>query len=89
MLRAQSKRFKIAKGRMKPRKLFFNCNICDYKLKKKETLKKHMITKHKDHTCKEWQHNLTSFMNLLKHVAEQHVQETAEEKGEQDEQKVE
>ena len=48
-----------------------------------------MITKHKDHTCKECQHKLTSFMDLLKHVAEQHDQEAAEEKGEQDEQKVE
>ena len=48
-----------------------------------------MITKHKDHTCKECQHKLTSFMDLLKHVAEQHGREAAEEKGQQDEQKVE
>ena len=48
-----------------------------------------MITKHKDHTCKEFQHNLPSFMDLIKYIAEQHAQKAAEEKGEQDEQKVE
>ena len=39
-----------------------------------------MITKHKDHVCKECKERLPSFMELLKHVAEQHAKETSEEK---------
>ena len=60
------------------------CNICDYKVKKEETLKKHMATQHEDHTCKECKHKLPSFMELLKHIAEKHSKDTGEEKGEKD-----
>ena len=57
----------------------FKCKLCDYKLKKEATLKKHMITKHQDHVCKECQKKLPSFMDLLKHVSTHHVKEPSEE----------
>ena len=62
----------------------FNCNICDYNVNKEETLKKHMVTQHEDHTCKECKHKLPSFMELLKHIVEKHAKDTGEEKGKKD-----
>ena len=61
------------------KEVLFNCKICNYKVKKEDTLKKHMVTQHQDHTCKECKHKLPSFMELLKHIAEQHNKEAGEE----------
>ena len=54
---------------------FLNCNICNYKCKKKTLLKKHMITKHGEHQGKEWDMKLTTFMDLLQHVAKHQLTE--------------
>ena len=35
-------------------------------------MKKHIITKHKDHVCKECKETFNSFMELLKHIAKHH-----------------
>ena len=37
-----------------------------------------MITKHEEHECKDCKENLSTFMALLKHVAEYHSQEPVE-----------
>ena len=34
-----------------------------------------MITKHEDHLCKECDMKLTTFMDLLQHVAKHHLKE--------------
>ena len=60
------------------KKDLFKCEKCDYKVKKEDTLKKHMITKHDGHVCKECNKNMSSFMELLKHVAKMHTKETVE-----------
>ena len=31
----------------------YSCTKCDYKVKKEATLKRHIITKHEEHVCKE------------------------------------
>ena len=65
----------------------YSCSMCEYKAKKEATLKKHIITKHKDHVCKECNDKLSSFMELLKHVAKYHSKESVEEveiKGEKE-----
>ena len=54
---------------------FFKCTKCGYKSKKEVTLKKHMLSKHEDHTCKECKKKFKSFMVLLKHVTEDHFKE--------------
>ena len=36
------------------------------------TLKKHMVTRHENHKCKECKEELTTFMELLKHIAKHH-----------------
>ena len=69
----------------------YSCSKCEYKAKKKATLKKHIITKHEVHACKECKETLSSFMELLKHVAKNHSKEPVEEsdikdKGERDNQ---
>ena len=58
----------------------FTINIYDYKVKKEEIFKSHMVTQQEDHTCKECKHKLPSFMELLKHIAEQHAKEAGGEK---------
>ena len=45
---------------------------CNYKCKKQSSLKKHMLTKHNDHECKECQKKFPSLIKLLKHVASNH-----------------
>ena len=75
----------VLKDKVKTNKIkegLFNCNICDYKVQKEETLKKHMVIQHEDHTCKECKHKLPSFMELLKRIAEKHAKDRGEEKGE-------
>ena len=56
----------------------FSCTMCKYKTKKEDTLKKHMITKHEEHVCKDCNEKLSTFMALLKHIAEYHSQEPSE-----------
>ena len=38
-------------------------------------MKKHIITNHENHQCKECQEKLPTFMELLKHVAKHHCKE--------------
>ena len=54
---------------------FILCSKCNYKSKKESLLKKHMFTKHSDHSCKECEETIKSTMELLKHVAKHHVNE--------------
>ena len=63
--KSQLKRLVIKKG-------VICCGLCNYKCKKEMTLKKHMVTNHDNHTCKEWFENLPTFIVLLKHVAKHH-----------------
>ena len=57
---------------------FLACSKCHYKSKKEALLKKHMLTKHTDHSCKECEKKFQSLMELLKHVAKHHVNENGE-----------
>ena len=43
--------------------------------RRKKTLKNHTVTKHDHHQCKECQQKLPNFMQLLKHIAENHKDE--------------
>ena len=52
-----------------------SCNKCNYESKRESTLKKHIITKHEDHICKEFDKNLPTFKDLLKHIADHHCKE--------------
>ena len=54
---------------------FLNCDICNFKCKKETILKKHMITKHEEHPCKECDKKLTTFMDLVQHVAKHLLKE--------------
>ena len=54
------------------------CDQCKYTCKKETSLKKHILTKHKEHQCKECQLKLPRFMNLLSHIAKQHFEEKIE-----------
>ena len=54
------------------------CTECKYKCKKETSLKKHIITKHEVHQCKECDEKLPTFMNLLKHVAKNHYKDQGE-----------
>ena len=51
---------------------FLTCTKCDYKSKKEAYLKKHIITKHEKHVCKECKETFNSFMELLKHIVKDH-----------------
>ena len=62
----------------KIKKNFFVCSQCNYKSKMEGLFKKHMVTKHKDHMCKECKEKFPSPMDLLKHVAKHHINETNE-----------
>ena len=59
----------------------FNYGQCDYKTKKKATIKKHISTNHEDYLCKECNEKLPSFMKLLNHKAKHHHEETVEKTG--------
>ena len=56
------------------------CDKCDYKCQKEGTLQKHMNTMHEEHQCKECREKLPSFMDLLKHVSENHFRDQDEQK---------
>ena len=64
---------KVHKVKSKEELLY--CKECDYKCKKEIYLKKHMLSTHGDHTCNECKEKLTTFMELLKHVAKHHYKE--------------
>ena len=64
---------KVKKDKIKEQ--FMVCSKCSYKSKKEVLLKKHMLTKHKDHTCKECKDKFQSLMKLLKHVSKHHINE--------------
>ena len=55
------------------------------KCKKEISMKKHMLTNHEDHQCKECQQKLPTFMKLLKHVVKNHFKD---EEGDKDDSKV-
>ena len=65
------------------------CTRCNYETKKEATLKKHFITKHEDHVCKECEEKLPSFMELMKHVSKHHHKEMNGEKDEIEEENKE
>ena len=44
-----------------------------------------MITKHSEHQCKEWDDKFLTFMELLKHVSNQHFKEQFEVQDEDNE----
>ena len=67
----------------------FKCTRCNYETKKEATLKKHFITKHEDHVCKECEEKLPSFMELMKHVSKHHHKEMNGEKDEIEEENKE
>ena len=54
------------------------CEQCRYKCKQDKYLKKHMITKHSEHQCKECAEKFPTFIELLKHVSNQHFEEQGE-----------
>ena len=45
-----------------------------------KSLKNHILTKHEHHQCKECQENLPNFMQLLKHIADNHNKDQSETK---------
>ena len=57
-----------------------SCTLCKYTCKKETSIKKHMVTKHDEHQCKECKEKLPTFMELLKHIAKQHSPDQGEEK---------
>ena len=61
---------KAKKGNSKEKLL--TCTECSYKCKKEISMKKHMLTNHEDHQCKECKDKLPTFMELLRHVAKHH-----------------
>ena len=63
-----------------------HCKLCNYKCKKEKCLNKHIITNHEEHQCKECQEKLSTFMELLKHVANHHSKDEGEVQGEDDKQ---
>ena len=67
---------KDTKSEMK--QIVFSCSECDYVAKKEKFLKKHILTKHQDHICKECKEKFQTFMELFKHLAEHHSSEHAE-----------
>ena len=67
------------KGRKKEiKEHFLSCFKCNYELKKEDLLKKHILTKHSDPSCKECEEKFPSRMELLEHVAKHHVNEKHE-----------
>ena len=69
-------------------KVFFKCAKCEYKSKKEEYLKKHVLTKHEEHACKECKEIFQSFMELLKHISLHHFKETGEGGGQSEEEET-
>ena len=55
-----------------------SCSEWSYVAKKETFLKKHILTKHQDHICKECKEKFQTFMKLFKHLAEYHSSEHAE-----------
>ena len=54
------------------------CNKCKYTCKKETTLKNHILTKHKEHQCKECKEKLPTFMQLLAQITKNHFKEESE-----------
>ena len=50
------------------------CKDCNYECKN-TSLDKHITIKHEEHPCKECQEKLSSFTELLKHIAKYHCKE--------------
>ena len=46
--------------------------MCDYTYKREALLRKHIDTTHKGLVCKECQEELPTFMELTKHIAQNH-----------------
>ena len=67
---------RVKENKMKEQ--FLACSKCSYKSIKEDLLKKHMLTKHENYTCKECKDNFQSLMELLKHVSKHHVNEKDE-----------
>ena len=65
-----------------------SCESCKYTCKKETSLKKHMLTKHEEHQCKECQEKLPTFMDLLKHVTKLHYTDPSSIQGEQSEEET-
>ena len=59
-----------------------NCDKCEYKCKKEITLKKHKHTKHEEQKCKHCNIILKTAMELVLHVAKEHISNIIEEVNE-------
>lgn len=53
----------------------FKCEVCDYKCKKKSTLKNHIKLKHSEHKCEACGKEFKESMELVSHMAEKHNKE--------------
>ena len=58
-------------------------------VRKKKTLKNHILTKHDQHQCKECPEKLSNFMKLLKHVAEHHNKDQQAHDGRSEDDEIE
>ena len=57
----------------------FKCDLCNYKALKPNTLKKHINTKHTMQKCKVCDKEFKTSMDLVSHVAKEHIEEEEEE----------
>ena len=60
----------------------FKCDECEYVVKKKSTLNKHIKTKHAEHECKSCNLKFKTALEALKHTAKDHSSNIQEDKRE-------
>ena len=53
---------------------YFKCDRCDHKAQKPETLRKHINRKHTKHKCKVYGKEFKISMQIVSHVANEHVE---------------
>ena len=53
----------------------FKCELCDYRSEKNAHLKKHITSKHSVHKCKVCQKEFKNSMDLVSHVAKEHLED--------------
>ena len=70
-------RKKYEKGN-NPEKEFLTCDTCDYQYKKKNTLNKHIYTKHEPQVCKVCDHKSQRMVDMLKNVADKHSKKSTQ-----------
>ena len=55
---------------------WLHCTKCNYKCKKENILKKHIVLKHEEHQCKQCSKKLPTSFELLLHVSKHHCETT-------------